>query len=467
MSNKQSQVSRRAFLSNAAIIGASGTLGAGSLLTACSGSNENKFTPLRPASELYIPDLPDKAYDGKPIRAALIGCGGRGTGASVNFLDAADGVSIVACADIFKDRMDRCRARLKEKNNEIADDMCFLGFDAYKKVCDLDVDMVLIVSPEIFHSEHIRYAVEKGKHVCCEKPAAIDVAGYRKFLLAVKQAQTKGLCIITGTQRHHQRGYVESYKKVQEGYIGRIVSGCVYWNQSHMEYGQRQPGWTDMEYMLRCYLYWNWLGGDHVIHQMVHNLDVFTWFSHLKPVRTIGMGARLRRIDGDIYDTFGVDFEFENNVHVLGMARQINNCDDRVAEVIQGTKGQWSSLNGNFIITDLDGNVVWQYDEEAAKAQFKQHDPYTLEHVALINHIRSGKVVNIAETTATSSMACIMARESAYTGKAYTWDEMVQTDLNFTPDEWHLGNVDMSKFKIPLPGTAPMASRLHWDGKNT
>ena len=456
MNQKRSTVSRRAFLSNAAIIGASGTMGAGGLLTACSGgSNENKYTPLRPASEVYIPDLPDKAYDGKPIRAGLIGCGGRGTGAAINFLDAANGVSIVACADIFKDRMDRCRATLAEKkNNVIDDDMCFLGFDAYKKICDLDVDVVLIVSPELFHSEHLKYAIEKGKNVFCEKPACIDAQGYRTFLLAVKQAQTKGLCIVTGGQRHYHRAYVESYKLVQEGYIGRIVSGAVYWNQAHMEYGQRLPGWTDMEYMLKCYLYFNWLGGDHVIHQMVHNLDVFTWFSHLKPVRVIGMGARQRRIDGDIYDTFGVDFEFENNVHVLGMCRQIDNCDNRVAEVIQGTKGQWNSLNGKFTITDLDGNVVWQYDDAAAREQFEQHDPYTLEHVDLINHIRKGTVVNYAEVMATSSLACIMARESAYTGKAYTWDEMVQADMNFMPAELTLGNVDMSKFTIPVPGTA-------------
>jgi len=459
MSKKQLTVSRRAFLSNAAIIGASGTLGAGSLLTACSsgGEKETKYTPLRPAGDLYIPDLPDKAYDGKPIRAGLIGCGGRGTGAALNFLDAANNVSIVACADLFKDRMDRCRGKMKEKNNIIADDMCFLGFDAYKKVCDLDVDVVLIVSPELFHSEHIKYAVEKGKHVFCEKPAAIDAAGYRAYLMAVRQAKTKNLCIVVGTQRHHHRGYVESYKKVQEGYIGRITSGCVYWNQPHMDYGTfRNPAWTDMEYMLRSYLYWNWLGGDHVIHQMVHNLDVFAWFSNLKPVRAIGMGSRLRRISGDIYDNFGVDFEFENNVHVLGMARQIDGCDNRVAEIIQGTKGQWNSLNGEFTITDLDGKVVWKYDDAAAKAQFKQHDPYTLEHVALVNHIRWGKPVNHGELMATSSMACIMARESAYTGKAYTWDEMTQSDLNFTPDEWHMGNVDMSKFKVPLPGRAPV-----------
>ena len=165
------------------------------------------------------------------------------------------------------------------------------------------------------------------------------------------------------------------------------------------------------------------------------------------------MGSRLRRTGGDIYDNFSIDFEFEGGIHVHGMARQINDCDSRIAEIIQGTKGSWSSLNGEFIIRDLDRNVIWQYDEKATKEQFTQHDPYTLEHIDLINHIRSGKIVNLAETTAISSMASIMARESAYTGKAYTWDEMTQSNLNLMPAELHLGNVDMSKYVSPLPGT--------------
>ena len=458
MNKNQSTVSRRTFLSNAAIIGASGTLGAGSLFTACSGgNNENKLTPLRPVGEYYIPELGDKAIDGKPVKAALIGCGSRGTGAAFNFLNAGDGLSIVACADIFKDRMNSCRQSLKEgMENEIADDMCFIGFDAYKKVCELpEVDVVLIATPTIFHPDHVKYAIEQGKHVFCEKPACIDPVGYRTYMTAVRQAQANGLCIVTGTQRHHHRGYVESYKKVQEGYIGRITSANVYWNQGHFGFRRRVPGETDMEYMLRDFFSWNWLCGDHVIDQGVHNVDVFTWFSHLKPKFVIGMGSQLRRITGDIYDNFSADIEYEGGVHVHLMARQIDNCHGRVAEIIQGTKGSWNSLNDGFTILDLDGNVVWQYDKEAAKEQFTQNDPYVLEHIDLVNHIRSGKVVNHAETTAISSMACIMARESAYTGKAYTWDEMTQSDLSLMPEELHLGNVDMSKFVPPLPGTAP------------
>ena len=458
MTKKNSTISRRAFLSNLSIVGASSAVGVGGLLNACSDKrgNESKFTPLRPAEEYYIPELGDKAVDGKPIRAALIGCGSRGTGAAMNFLNAGDNLSIVACADIFPDKIERCRNRLKDqKNNIIADDMCFLGFDSHKKVCETDVDMVIIASPSLFHAGHMKYAIEQGKHVFCEKPAAIDAVGFRNYMIGVKQAQSKGLCVVTGTQRHHDRGYIESYKKVQEGYIGRIVSANVYWNQGHVGFTVRRPEWTSMEHMIRDHFSWKWLCGDHVLEQLVHNVDVFTWFSHMKPVRVIGMGSCQRRIAGNIYDNLSVDIEYENNIHVHGMTRQINDCDNRIGEIIQGTKGSWTSL-GEHTIRDLDGNVVWQYDREAAKEQFKQHDPYTLEHVNLVNHLRWGKVINLAETTAISSMTCVMAREAAYTGKAFTWDEMTQSDLNYMPAELTLDNVDMSKYTISIPGSSPV-----------
>jgi len=282
-------------------------------------------------------------------------------------------------------------------------------------------------------------------------------------MMAVRQAQTKGLCFVTGTQRHHHRGYIESYKKIQEGYIGRIVAGNVYWNQGDLGYVRRQPEWTDVEYMARDFFNWRWLSGDHVVEQFVHVLDVFTWFSHLKPVQVIGMGSRLRRSAGDIYDNFSVDFEFEGGVHVHGMARQIDNCHNRVSEIIQGTKGSWNNMNNKFTILDLDGNVVWQYDDEAAKEQFKLHDPFTLEHVNLVNHIRSGKAINIAETTAISTLACIMARESAYSGKLCTWDEMTNSDLNLMPAELTLGNLDMSQFKSFIPGSTSTRDAIWTD----
>ena len=461
MSNNQSTVSRRSFLSNAAIIGASGTLGAGSLLTACSGgSKEIKYTPLRPASECYIPELGDKAIDGKPLKVAVIGCGRRGTGAATNLLDAADGISFVACADAFKDNLDIFRERMKKvKNIDIADDKCFVGFDAYKKACETDADLVIIASPQLFHPDHLKYAIEKGKHVFCEKPAAADPTGFRTFMLAVRQAQAKGLCIVPGTHKHYHRGYIEAYKLVQEGYIGRITSANVWFCQGGgIGRVKRLPGWTDMEFMLRDFFNWYWVSGDHVVDQFVHAIDIFNWFSHSRPERALAVGSRQRRYSGNCYDNFAIDYEYPGGVMVRGMARQIEKCDNRVAETIIGTRGIFNAVNEGkeLNIHDLDGNLVWQYDHEAAKEKFQQHNPYVLEHVDLVNNIRRGTVVNNAEIIANSTMACIMARESAYTGKFSTWDEMSQSDMNFMPADFTLHNVDRSQYMVPAPAGAPI-----------
>jgi predicted dehydrogenase len=221
-----------------------------------------------------------------------------------------------------------------------------------------------------------------------------------------------------------------------------------------MEFKCRKPEWTDMEYMFRDFFSWNWLCGDHIIDQGVHNIDVICWFSHLKPVSAVCMGSRLQRKTGNIYDNFSADILFEGDVHLHAMARQIDNCTDNVGEVIQGTKGFWRSSDQS--IHDWDGNLVWQFDWEKQKTLTKTNDDYVLEHMDLVNHIRSGKVINIAECTAISSMAGIMARESAYTGKLITWDEMTTSDHNLMPAELHLGNTDMKQYTdMPLPGSTP------------
>lgn len=434
-------------MTRSTLLGAAGAISGvavtGAIASSCSGSDGGgKYVPLQSDIPVDIPSFGDKAVEGKNIRVGMIGCGSRGSGAAANFLDAADGVTFVAMADIFEDRLESLRKFLREKKNiEVPDSKIHYGFDAYKKVCDdPDVDLVLIATPSIFHAEQTRYAVEKGKHVFCEKAAGIDPVSCRTFSAAVKIAQTKGLCIQTGAQRHHQRAYIESYRRVREGMIGRIVSGIVKWNQGSMTYRKRRPEWTDMEYMLRDFFSWNWLCGDHVIDQLVHNIDVFTWFSHLKPVSVVGMGSQLQRRTGDIFDNFALDIVYEGGVRVNAQARQIEGCDNDISETVIGTRGVWTSKD--MTIHDLDGNLVWKYDYDAEKAQYKQHDPYVLEHVDLVNHIRSGKsLTREAETLVTSSLTGAMGRESAYTGKEYRWEEFLVSDLSLMPKELHLGNI--------------------------
>lgn len=455
---KKNILSRRNFLKTTAIAGTAGIIGVGGttgLLSSCS-SDKNKKTgniPLREAGSYYIPNLPDLAGDGKELKAGVIGCGGRGSGAAMDFLNSANGVTITALADVFEERVDSLADKLKnERNIEIPNNMRFVGLDAYKQLVDSGVDVVIECSPPFFRALHFEYAVEKNKHCFLEKPLFVDAVGYRKVIAAGKQAQAKRLSVVTGTQRHHQRNYVESFQKIMDGAIGEITGGVVYWNQNMLWYRDRQPGWNDFEFMVKDWVNWKWLSGDHIIEQHVHNIDVFTWFSGLKPVSATGFGSRQRRVTGDQYDNFSIDFTMENGVHLHSMCRQIDGCSNNVSEFIQGTKGSWTTGDGTKI-KDLEGNVIWEFDFEDEKANFKQTNPYTLEHVNLVNCIRKDTPLEQASETAVSNMAALMGRESAYTGQTTTWESMTSSSLDYTPADLNIGKMDMSSFVTPVPGS--------------
>ena len=440
------KMGRREFLLNSSILGAGALVG----LTACNGGKD-RLVPFRQSGEYYVPELPDKAIDGAELKVGMVGCGGRGTGALGNLLDAADNIKVVALGDVFPDQIERVRKRLREDRGiEVPDEMCFTGFDAYKKVCDAGIDMVILTTPPVFRPEHFAYATSKGIHSFLEKPIAVDPKGYRLAMATAKQAESKGLCVVTGTQRRHQRAYVESFKKIQEGYIGEITGGNVYWNQGMLWFREQQKGWSDMEWMLRDWVNWEWLSGDHIVEQHVHNIDVFLWMSGYKLYKATGFGARHRRRTGDQFDQFSVDFEFENGVHLHSMCAQIDGFATKIVEIIQGTKGRWSSKDHS--IVDLDGNVIWKYDEEAEKATYAQNNPYVLEHVDWVNHIRKGETHVEAGDTAISCMAGIMGREAAYSGERILWDNMTASDLDLMPEKLELGKVDFSAHKVPVPG---------------
>ncbi|MFA5651735.1 MAG: Gfo/Idh/MocA family oxidoreductase [Proteiniphilum sp.] len=455
---KENKVTRRNFLKTSAVAGAVGVIGTGSagVLASCSGgtnSRKSGNSPLREPGSYYIPDLPDLAADGKELKAGVVGCGGRGSGAAINFLNAANGVTVVALGDVLQDRVDGLATKLKEEYDiEIAADKRFVGLDAYKQVIDSDIDVLIDCTPPFFRAEHFKYAVDKNKHCFLEKPICVDPVGYRTIMAASRQAEAKKLSVVTGTQRHHQRSYVESYQQIMNGAIGEITGGVVYWNQNMLWYRDRQPQWNDFEYMVRDWVNWKWLSGDHIVEQHVHNIDVFTWFTGLRPAKAVGFGSRQRRITGDQYDNFSIDFTMENGIHLHSMCRQIDGCANNVSEFIQGTKGYWTSEGGCRIV-DNQGNEIWKFDYDAEKANFQQIDPYTLEHVNLVNCIRGNQPIEQASETAVSNMAAIMGRESAYTGQETTWESMTASALDYTPADLQIGQMDMSGFTVPVPGS--------------
>ena len=447
---EKNKMNRRDFLQRSTILGVGGIVGVSALASACKGP---KYVPLRNPEDYYIPELPDKAIQGREIKVGVIGCGGRGSGAIQNLFDAADGIRLTALGDVFPDRLEGLRKMAAEQlGQEVPEENCFIGFDAYQKVIDSGVDMIIDTTPPVFRPDHFKYAVQKGVHSFLEKPVAVDAKGYRTMMAAAKQAQAKGLCVVCGTQRHHQRPYVEAFRKIQEGYIGEITGGNVYWNQGMLWYRNREKGWSDMEWMIRDWVNWKWLSGDHIVEQHVHNIDVFLWMSGYKVAKATGFGARHRRITGDQYDQFSIDFEMENGVHLHSMCRQIDGCSNAVGEIIYGTKGSWNSFDHE--IKDLDGNVVWKFDNEKAETEFQQHNPYVLEHVDLVNHIRKGEPIDEATACAMSTLAGVMGRTAAYTGDTVSWDDMSQSEMDYLPEKLEIGPMDMSGYTVQVPGKA-------------
>lgn len=428
------ELSRRNFLSNTAL-GAIGTIGAAGFLASCTGA-EKKGT------ELKLPVQLNEAPDGKVLKAGLIGCGGRGTGAAVNFFDAGPNLQIVALGDVFQDRLDTCRATLKkERNIEIADEKCFTGFDSYQKVIDSGVDIVLLCTPPHFRPAHVEAAVNAGKHIFMEKPIAVDPVGARSVLISSKKAAQMGLCMISGTIRRVQKDYMETYRRVASGEIGEIVGADIIRNGGSLWVKNRLTGQSDMEYMLRNWVNFCWLSGDHIVEQFIHEVDVMNWFVGKIPVKAIGWGGRQRRVTGDQYDFFSIDYVYDNGMHTHCAARQISGCSNQKKEIITGTKG-FADCSGT--IFDLKGNPVWNYPypkEGDTDLTWKVKDPFVQEHVNLVTAIRSGRQISDAEAQINSTLITIMGRISAYTGKDVTWEEMLNSDIYLGPKTYVMGSV--------------------------
>jgi predicted dehydrogenase len=391
------------------------------------------------------------AWGNDMIRVGLIGCGGRGTGAAHNVLSAAPGVKLVAMADAFKDRLEQSRKDLITKAGEradmidVPDDRTFVGLDAYQKLLALaEVNYVILATPPGFRPVHLEATVAAGKNIFTEKPVAVDGPGIRKVLAAYEQAKAKNLFIVTGTQRRHQAGYVETMKHIHDGDIGQIIGARCYWNQGGLWKKDRQESWSDLEYQMRNWLYFTWLSGDHIVEQHVHNIDVINWAKRAHPTRAVGMGGRQARTGrdyGHIYDHFTIDYEYEDGMHLMSMCRQIDNTEKNVSEFLIGTKGQCQTAadRKSYVITSAKS---FTYPRE------KDNEPYVQEHTDLIECIRSGKPINELKTVAESTLTAIMGRMSAYTGKAVTWEQALNSKEELMPSKLAFGE------PVPFPPVA-------------
>lgn len=379
------------------------------------------------------------------IRVGLIGCGGRGSGAVRDCINAAPGVKVVALGDLFQDRLDTCYnglvgdAGLKEKV-DLSRDRCFSGWDNYQKVINSGVDLVILATPPGFRPMHFEAAIKAGKHVFMEKPVSVDAPGTRLVMEMGKLADQKKLGVVAGTQRRHEAKYVEMMRRVHEGQIGELVGGQCYWNQGGLWNNGRKPEWSDMEWQIRNWLYFTWLSGDHIVEQHVHNIDIMNWAFQTHPVKARGMGGREVRTDpayGHIFDHFAVEFVYPNGARILSMCRQIDGCWGDVSERVVGTKGVLET--GPAVIK---GVTNWKYEGP-------NPGPYQQEHADLINSIRSGKPINETQRIAESCLTAIMGRMSAYTGAEITWDQALASQENLMPAKLEFGPLPVPPVAVP------------------
>ncbi len=440
---RENKQTRREFLTKSAL-GVAGMALTANWLSSCSRGGTK--------ADLNLPPMLNKAPEGNTLRAGLVGCGGRGTGAAIQFINAGPNLEVTALGDVFEDRLKESRGKIqKQTGNEVSDDQCFVGFDAYKKVIDSDVDIVILATPPYFRPLHFSACVDAHKHVFMEKPLAVDPVGARSIISSSKRADDLGLTVITGTQRHHQESYIEAYKRIMNGEIGDIVAANCYWNMGQLWYKSRKPEWSDMEFMIRDWVNWAWLSGDHITEQHVHNIDVINWFMGGKfPERAVGFGSRHRRVTGDQYDNFSVDFVYPGDIHVHSMCRQIDGCVNNVSEFVRGTKG-YSDCSS--YIAKPNGEKVWTYEKPE-----DVNSPYLQEHIHLVTSIRRNEPVNVAEFTAKSTLCAIMGRISAYTGEEVTWDQMMKSSLQLGPEGGpesvtSLGSSDLVNSEVPVPGS--------------
>ncbi|MFP4056242.1 MAG: Gfo/Idh/MocA family protein [Candidatus Brocadiia bacterium] len=387
----------------------------------------------------------------KGFKIGLVGCGGRGKGAVVTALAAAKqmdlDVQVVALADYFQSQLDQAAERF-----EVPKSQCFAGPKGYQKLLDTDLDVVLLATPPIFRPVHFEAAVQAGKHVFMEKPVAVDPVGARRVMATGEEAKKKGLTVVAGTQRRHSRAYRKVHFYVTNGAIGEIKDGCVWWCQGGSWAERREEGESDADYLVRNWMNFVEMSGDHIVEQHVHNIDIANWFLGRPPRSAGGFGLRHRRETGNIYDFFSIDFDYGGGCHVHSMCRQINGCWNMVHEYFTGTQGHTYGRGGTRPKPE---------DLEAPDFEEARGGPYVEEHAALFRSLLSDQKLNEAQHVAESTLTGIMGRISAYRGQRVEWRHLTDPkaksplyslQLKPAPEDFETGDVTAPKEEIPRPG---------------
>ncbi len=386
------------------------------------------------------------------LRVGLIGCGGRGSGAAVDALNADENARLVAMADLDAQRLRASREAIRQvcgRQVAVDDDHCFAALDGYRHVIDCS-DVVLLALPTYFHAPYLKACVDAGKHVFCEKTHAVDAPGIRLVLESARIAEEKGLSVVSGLAWRYDTGAVETMKRVHDGAIGEITYIEETCNTGSLRSRPRQPGWSELEYQLQDWFNFFWLSCDLPGLNLVHHLDKAAWAMHEEPpVSCWGMGGRETRVGpqyGDVWDHHAVVFQYANGTRMSAYCRQQDGCASEISDRFYGTKGRCDLLRYR-----IDGERPWQYEGTAS-------DRFALEHVALFQAIRSGDPINNGLYMARSSMLAIMTAWACYTGQVITWEEAMRSEYATAPADLSLASEPPTRpdaagnYPMPVPG---------------
>ena len=404
------QTSRRSFLKSSAMLGAAGLAGGLSLSRAVHAAGSDV------------------------LRVGLVGCGGRGSGAAVNALTADKHAKLVAMADAFADRLGSSLKQLRKAKGDqvdVAPDHCFSGFDAYQKLIQSGVDVVLLATPPHFRPIHLAACVAAGKHVFCEKPMAVDAPGVRAVLAACRAAKEKALSVVAGLCCRYDLATRETMKRVQDGAIGEIVAIQETYNDPPPWFRNkaRQPQWTEMEYQVQNWYPFTWLSGDHNVEQHVHSLDKACWaLGDRPPLKAWGMGGRQVRSEitiGQIFDHHAVCYEYADGVRVYSYCRRQAGCFDQISDIILGSKGRAHMPQR----CRIEGQNPWRY-------RGPKGNIFEAEHAALFQSIRTAKPRNDGAYMTLSTMLGILGRMVTYTGQEITWEQAINSREKLAPAQY-------------------------------
>jgi predicted dehydrogenase len=392
------------------------------------------------ATALPIERFAFAASGNDTLKLAAIGVGGRGSGAVNQALNTAKlgPVKLVAIAEVHEDRLKNALNNFKSTHGDAVDvpqERQFLGFDGYKKAI-AEADVVILATPPGFRPMQFEEAIKAGKHVFMEKPVASDADGVRRVLAAAQEAKKKNLKVGVGLQRHHQLGYQETVKRLHDGAIGDIVSARCYWNGQRpwqhkradleAKFGRKL---SELEYQMLNWYYFTWICGDHIAEQHIHNIDVINWVKKAHPIKARSMGGREITNgpdDGEIFDHFATEFEYEDGSICYSYCRHQPGCWNSVSEHVQGTKGK-SDVSGYKIF----GENQWRFNTPGAR------DAYQQEHDDLFKAIRENTEYNEAFYGAESTMTALLGRMAAYSGQELTWEAALNSQVNLFPEEFY------------------------------